>query len=274
MPEATPACDDRHAGHRRVRDRRVHHAAADAEHRVANASAGQGRGARSAGTAGRRPRPAPAPAMSSGIRGAAAGHDPAGHRRARAPSIIGHRQQVQARRCNADRPRTSCRYSVVRKRKPPMAAIALTAISAAPANGDAAEEPQVEHAARRGAALVGDEAPRARRADSANKRHDLRRAPAQRRALDDRVGERAEHDDDEHLADRVRRGAAAAPATPARTARSARSRPGRPGCSPRRCPASRPASTSSAADDRARAPWTGRTRHPTRRSPGPARSGR
>ena len=37
--------------------------------------------------------------------------------------------------CTADMARTSCRYSVARKRKPPMAAVALIAVSTEPANG-------------------------------------------------------------------------------------------------------------------------------------------
>ena len=37
--------------------------------------------------------------------------------------------------CSADRPRTSCRYRVDRKRKPAIAAIAQTALRLAPANG-------------------------------------------------------------------------------------------------------------------------------------------
>ena len=37
--------------------------------------------------------------------------------------------------CTADMARTSCRYSVARKRKPPTAAVALIAVSTAPANG-------------------------------------------------------------------------------------------------------------------------------------------
>ena len=37
--------------------------------------------------------------------------------------------------CSADMPRTSCRYSVARNRKPPTAAVALIAVSTEPANG-------------------------------------------------------------------------------------------------------------------------------------------
>ena len=82
----------------------------------------------------------------------------------------------------------------------------------------AAEEAQVDQRLA-AARLVDDERRRARPRRRRTARR-LRRAPAACGALDDRVGERRQDDDHEHLADRVEPPRAAAPATPARTARS------------------------------------------------------
>ena len=67
---------------------------------------------------------------------------------------------VSSPACSAEYPRTSCRYSVLRNRKPPSAANALTAITVAPENGALRKNLRSSSGSRRRGSYVSS-APRA-----------------------------------------------------------------------------------------------------------------
>src|SRR6516162_2961032 len=101
--------------------------------------------------------------------------------------------------CSAERCRASWRYSVLRNRKPASAENALTAIKTAPVNGALRKNRRSSSGSAR---LVKGQPGRGERRDG-EQPEDEARGPAPARPLDDRVGERGEHDDDQQLADRV-----------------------------------------------------------------------
>ena len=88
-------------------------------------------------------------------------------------------------------------------RKPPSTTNEATAITLAPVNGREREEPQLEQGLR-AAPLDRDEAGRRHRGDAGRGDHPGG-GPAGGRALDHRVGERAEQRDREQLAGNVDR---------------------------------------------------------------------
>ena len=135
----------RHPGHRGVRDRRVHHAEPDARTPrswpAGNRTWRSGWSAASASAPPavvrdarhdqRQPRSRVQPTMPAGQRREAARSSP--------PSAA-----CTGRRAAARSPRTSCRYRVLRSRKPPSAANAQMAITDGAGERGAAEEPQVD----------------------------------------------------------------------------------------------------------------------------------
>ena len=131
----------RHARHRGLGDRRVHHPGPDAEHQVAADQPADRGGGGQAGqheTAGdgrrcRRPRAA------AGGRG---GDDAAGQRREK--PVIAASGSMYRPACSGEYPRTSCRYRVLRNRNPPSAAKRADRDHRRAGERGAAEEPQLD----------------------------------------------------------------------------------------------------------------------------------
>ena len=97
-----------------------------------------------------------------------------------------------------ERPRTSCRYKVLRKRNPPKAMNDTIADNGCTRERHALEESDLDQRLITVQLKVDqDDQTREREREQAD---DLRRAPAMVRPLDDRVGKTCEHCDDEGLA--------------------------------------------------------------------------